>query len=150
MITPYRKQMTKIKEKIREMGIGECRVATIEEFQGIEKRIIIVSTVRSVPEYVSHDMDHNLGFIFNPKRFNVAVSRAMSLLIVIGDSVMLSEMDTFWSRVVHWCIDHDCCHIVDNDCAVQTVAKEADNQSSDEPKASVCDPFNRRKLFGPK
>ena len=41
--------------------------------QGQEKKVIIVSTVRSLPEYVSMDSQNKLGFLFNSKRFNLGM-----------------------------------------------------------------------------
>ena len=35
--------------------------------------MIIVSTVRSSPEYVSMDSQNKLGFLFNSKRFNLEI-----------------------------------------------------------------------------
>ena len=42
-------------------------------YQGQEKKVIIVSTVRSLPEYVSMDSQNKLGFLFNSKRFNLGM-----------------------------------------------------------------------------
>ena len=41
--------------------------------QGQEKKVIIVSTVQSLPEYVSMDSQNKLGFLFNSKRFNLGM-----------------------------------------------------------------------------
>ena len=38
------------------------------------------------------DVRHNLGFLSNPKRFNVAVTRAQALLIVIGNPHLLARV----------------------------------------------------------
>ena len=42
-------------------------------YQGQEKKVIIVSTVRSSPEYVSMDSQNKLGFLFNSKRFSLGM-----------------------------------------------------------------------------
>ena len=42
-------------------------MGSVEEFQGQERLVIIVSTVRCNPEYLSLDFKHNLGFLRNPK-----------------------------------------------------------------------------------
>ena len=45
--------------------------------------------VRSNESYVTFDQRHTLGFLSNPKRFNVAITRAQSLLVVIGNPHIL-------------------------------------------------------------
>lgn len=52
------------------------QVGSVEQLQGQEKRVVIISTVRSDPSFLSHDCKHKLGFVGNPKRFNVAITRA--------------------------------------------------------------------------
>ena len=47
----------------------EVSVGSTEEFQGQERRIIIMTTVRSQPDLLQHDFRHKLGFLRNPKRY---------------------------------------------------------------------------------
>merc|ERR1719150_1679174 len=81
VIAPYRRQVQKLRQKLRADGLGEVMVGSTEEFQGQERRVIIVSTVRSTPQYVLTDKQYKLGFLQNPKRFNVAITRSKALLI---------------------------------------------------------------------
>ena len=37
-----------------------------------ERKVIIISTVRSSREFVAYDLRHTLGFVANPRRFNGA------------------------------------------------------------------------------
>lgn len=39
----------------------------MEEFQGQERSVILISTVRSSQSFVQLDLDFNLGFLKNPK-----------------------------------------------------------------------------------
>ncbi|EGO03446.1 hypothetical protein SERLA73DRAFT_165136 [Serpula lacrymans var. lacrymans S7.3] len=55
------------------------RLATVDNYQGEESNIVIVSLTRSNPE-------NNIGFMFAPERLNVLLSRARDALILIGNS----------------------------------------------------------------
>lgn len=64
------------------------KVASVEEFQGQEKKLIILSTVKATNKNfpdIPNKSSNILGFLDNPKRINVAVSRARYLLLIIGD-----------------------------------------------------------------
>ncbi len=80
-------------------------VGSVEVFQGQERRVIIISTVRSSPKYVEIDAEYNLGFVSNPKRFNVAITRACALLIVIGNPKVLAA-DPHWGSLLWYCVEH--------------------------------------------
>ncbi|XP_017324243.1 putative helicase mov-10-B.1 [Ictalurus punctatus] len=116
IITPYRKQVEKLRKAITKCDkelkafrdIEHLKVGSVEEFQGQERRVIIVSTVRSSDEYLELDSKFNIGFLKNPKRFNVAVTRARSLLIVVGNPVILST-DTNWCKFIDYCTEEEGC-----------------------------------------
>lgn len=67
------------------------RIDTVDRFQGMERNIIIISTVRSDKEIVNGKEIPNknypraLGFAREIQRVNVGFSRAKRLLIVIGN-----------------------------------------------------------------
>lgn len=76
VISPYNAQCGKIRKALSSFARG-IKVGSVEEFQGQERRVIIVSTVRSNVEFVLSDINHTLGFVANPRRFN-----GESLLVV--------------------------------------------------------------------
>ena len=102
IITPYNKQAHKITRLLKGEDLKEIKVGSTEMFQGQERQIIIISTVRSSLEMLSFDIKHKIGFLNNPKRFNVAVTRASSLLIIVGNpNVFVS--DPHWGKVLRSC-----------------------------------------------
>ncbi|XP_052781179.1 RNA helicase Mov10l1-like isoform X2 [Mya arenaria] len=104
IITPYRKQVEKIRLMIDKLGLARVKVGSVEEFQGQERPVIIISTVRSNEDLVGFDERHTLGFLSNPKRFNVAITRAQALLIVIGNPHVLTQ-DKYWRALLDYCVD---------------------------------------------
>ncbi|XP_057673165.1 putative helicase mov-10-B.1 [Corythoichthys intestinalis] len=109
IIAPYRKQvqkihqaLNKIQKKFRFSDMSALKVGSVEEFQGQERRVILVSTVRSSLDYTDFDKCFNLGFVGNEKRFNVAMTRAQALLIVVGNPTVLSTEDS-WKRFIIYC-----------------------------------------------
>ncbi|KAM5170154.1 RNA helicase Mov10l1 [Mantella aurantiaca] len=89
VIAPYRKQVEKIRTLLRTVDLMDIKVGSVEEFQGQEFLVIIISMVRSCEESVYGDSRTLLGFLSNPKRFNVAITRPKSLLIVLGNPHIL-------------------------------------------------------------
>ena len=63
------------------------RLKTVDKFQGMERNIVIVSTVRSNKIIRNGILEPNadIGFAKAPERLNVALSRARRLLIVVGN-----------------------------------------------------------------
>lgn len=59
--------------------------------------------MRSTQQYLKFDARHRLGFLSNPKRFNVSVTRAQALLIVIGNPRVLAG-DANWGELLRQCL----------------------------------------------
>lgn len=103
IITPFKLQQIKIKKELQKRGWNDIEVGTVELFQGQEKEIIILTTVRS--QIYKHNGKEHIGFLSNEKRYNVALTRAKSLLIVIGNPKILS-IDKYWKLLMQYCIDN--------------------------------------------
>ncbi|KAK9309806.1 hypothetical protein QLX08_000626 [Tetragonisca angustula] len=97
ILTPFKQQKIMIERYVQSNNIT---VGTIETFQGQEREIIILSTVRS--KIFEHNNKRHIGFLSNPKRFNVAMTRAKDLLIIIGNPHILRE-EKYWYTVWQYC-----------------------------------------------
>lgn len=73
-------------------GREKLRIGSVDSFQGKEFDIVILSTVRSNTISRTHEnYKRAFGFLTLENRLNVAFSRSQKLLIVVGDSEMLSD-----------------------------------------------------------
>lgn len=131
VIAPYRKQVQQIRISLRNNSLSSIRVGTIEDYQGQEEKIIIISTVRNSWKGKDKDFDskNDLGILFNRKRFNVAISRAKALLIVVGNPNALS-LDPYWKYFIEYCIRNNAysgCLITNQELAQVVKQKEDGN-----------------------
>jgi len=84
IISAYRKQNNRLRQEIvaREPGLAALRalrIDTVDRFQGGERQILFVSLVNA-------NAEHAIGPLHaDPRRLNVALSRARTKLIIVGD-----------------------------------------------------------------
>ncbi|KAF2185701.1 P-loop containing nucleoside triphosphate hydrolase protein [Zopfia rhizophila CBS 207.26] len=78
VVTPYNAQLAILSQMLKEAFPG-IELGSVDGFQGREKEAVIVSMVRSNP-------DHDVGFLGEKRRLNVAMTRPKRHLAVIGDS----------------------------------------------------------------
>ncbi|XP_031638515.1 putative helicase mov-10-B.1 [Contarinia nasturtii] len=98
VVTPYKMQRRKIAQACHRLGFDDITIGTAEAFQGQEKPVMIVSTVRSG--------GNRLGFVNNARRFNVMITRAKCLLIIVGDPHSLQN-DSNWNSLIEYCLDNN-------------------------------------------
>ncbi|MCO5562977.1 hypothetical protein L7F22_016613 [Adiantum nelumboides] len=103
IISPYNQQVKEIKAALTLKNITGIKTGSVEQFQGQERKVIIVSTVRSSREFIQSDELNQIGFLDSPKRFNVAVTRAQALLIVVGNPYVLCQ-DHQWGELLSYCM----------------------------------------------
>jgi ATP-dependent RNA/DNA helicase IGHMBP2 len=82
VITPYLAQARLLRDALRDAVEQGLEVGTVDGFQGREKEAVLVDLVRS-------NDDGEIGFLADIRRMNVAITRARSLLLVVGDSATL-------------------------------------------------------------
>ncbi|KAH8926826.1 hypothetical protein BT69DRAFT_1307623 [Atractiella rhizophila] len=108
IITPYAAQTTLIWEKLRDpfslqllfkgdvpsdriQSLADVEVNTVDGFQGREKEVIVLSTVRS-------NKGGHVGFLEDKRRLNVSLTRAKRALFVLGNQLTLKlrQNTEFW------------------------------------------------------
>jgi senataxin len=95
VITPYKSQKILIKRMLAEIRLElklpaadtSIEVNTVDAYQGREKDLIIMSTVRS----------DGIGFLSDYRRMNVAITRAKNFLILVGNEKCLQRNNS-WSQ----------------------------------------------------
>lgn len=78
VVTPYNAQRRTIAAKLAAAGIG-VEVGTVDKFQGREAAIVFYSMATSSGD----EIPRSLQFLFERNRFNVAVSRARALSVLV-------------------------------------------------------------------
>jgi regulator of nonsense transcripts 1 len=101
VITPYEGQRSYVVSSMQNTGTfrkefyKEVEVASVDAFQGREKDFIILSCVRS--------NDHQgIGFLSDPRRLNVALTRAKYGLVIVGNPKVLSKHPLWHYLLVHF------------------------------------------------
>jgi uncharacterized protein len=76
IVAPYNAQVSDLLLRLPRMRIG-----TVDKFQGQEAPVVIYSLTTSSPEEAPRGME----FLYSLNRLNVATSRAMTAVIVVGN-----------------------------------------------------------------
>lgn len=98
IITPYEGQRAFLVQYMQHNGsfhsklYQEIEVASVDAFQGREKDIIIFSCVRS-------NEHQGIGFLNDPRRLNVALTRARYGIIIVGNPKVLSKQ-LIWNHLL--------------------------------------------------
>ena len=87
ILSPYNAQLGLLK-----IALPGFRISTIDSVQGQEEDTIIISLTRS-------NFDQSIGFLKDYRRTNVAISRARTQCVIIGDSATLGN-DPFYKQLL--------------------------------------------------
>uniref|UniRef100_A0AC34F7V7 RNA helicase n=1 Tax=Panagrolaimus sp. ES5 TaxID=591445 RepID=A0AC34F7V7_9BILA len=96
VVTPYKANVYAIKKKLW-LQYPEVNVDSVEKYQGSEREVIIISTVRT----------ESLGFLNDPKRLCTAISRPRKLLFIIGCPKILIQ-DEKWKEMIKYLYESEC------------------------------------------
>jgi len=121
VIAAYRHQVLKLRIALRLEQMSNVNVGSVEDFQGQEVKVVVISTVlSSLPHaYVRRTMKQqqhqqqqialtSLGLMGSRRRFNVAVTRGMSLCVVVGQPDVL-YVDSCWKELIEYIDSNDSC-----------------------------------------
>lgn len=84
VISPYSAQISALKRTLAPLYENRIEISTIDGFQGREKEAIVLSLVRS-------NDNREVGFLNDPRRLNVAMTRPKKHLCVVGDMELLGQ-----------------------------------------------------------
>lgn len=108
IITPYEGQRAFMTQYLslnytlldRKADYLQVEVSSVDAFQGREKDFIILSCVRA-------NEQQNIGFLRDPRRLNVALTRAKYGLIILGNIKSLSK-NPLWNHLLLHFREHGC------------------------------------------
>jgi regulator of nonsense transcripts 1 len=106
VVTPYEGQRAYVVNHMSRSGslrsdlYKDIEVASVDSFQGREKDFIILSCVRS-------NEQQGIGFLRDPRRLNVALTRAKYGVIIIGNARLLGK-NPLWNTLLMHFQERDC------------------------------------------
>jgi len=85
VVTPYNAQRKRITGLLKAAGHDRVRVGTVDKFQGQQAPVVFYSMATSSGD----DLPRNMEFLFERNRFNVAVSRAQCMSVLVCSPKLL-------------------------------------------------------------
>jgi len=113
VVTPYAAQVQKLRRALKVdrqrpgvttswSGKEQVEISSVDGFQGREKELIVFSAVRA-------NTSGNVGFLADPRRINVMLTRAKRGLIVIANRKTLEAETTIWAPWCDWLVEEGIC-----------------------------------------
>ncbi|KAJ3054164.1 hypothetical protein HK097_002486 [Rhizophlyctis rosea] len=102
----FREQVRVVRHMLRSnKRLRAVDVGTVEDYQGQERLVTILSTVRSQLRFTEEDAKRGWGVIGQPKTLNVALTRAQAGLVVVGNPDVLMH-DPDWRKLMTFYCKH--------------------------------------------
>lgn len=95
VLTPYCGQLLALRHAfgLRGAALGGCMLRSVDQYQGEENELVLLSLVRS-------NAEGSIGFLGVDNRVCVALSRARLGLFVIGNGALLRSKRPLWASVL--------------------------------------------------
>lgn len=85
VVSPFNAQRVLVRQTLAAAGLHDVRIGTVDKFQGQEAPVVFYSMATSGGD----EMPRDLEFLFEKNRFNVALSRAQCLTILVCSPELL-------------------------------------------------------------
>jgi len=105
VVTPYEGQrsyishlFTRQQQVTQDSSYAEIEIASVDSFQGREKDFILLTCVRS-------NQNQGIGFLNDPRRLNVALTRARYGMVICGNAKVLGRLghgnrESLWGNLL--------------------------------------------------
>ncbi|KAK3090292.1 hypothetical protein FSP39_010681 [Pinctada imbricata] len=101
MLTTYTGQVLLLKKHMPRTDFEGIRITAVDNYQGEENDIILLSLVRS-------NKLNNIGFLKIENRICVALSRARMGFYIIGNFGLLAKESNLWENMVYTMVQRQC------------------------------------------
>ena len=105
VMAPFRAQVVLIRKLLRAKNLSGVNVGMVEDYQSMERDIIVLSLTRTNKSLVHADVISGEGLFHQNKRMNVALTRAQHALIVVGEPSIMKD-DIAWAHWLEFCKDN--------------------------------------------
>ncbi|XP_071507736.1 probable helicase with zinc finger domain [Diadema antillarum] len=133
VVTPYADQVFRIRHELRKRKLFTVSVERVMNVQGKQFRALFISTVRThhtckqivrspkkssgkskePPPQSSSEDEPDYGFLSNDKLLNTAITRAQSLVAVVGDPISVCSIGKcrkLWEKFISACSENGSLH----------------------------------------
>ena len=101
VLSPYMGQVLALRKEMPKPEFDGVRITAVDNFQGEENDIILLSLVRSSHHDAHFSKRNPIGFLGIENRVCVALSRAKKGLFVMGNFSLLAENNEMWQYMVN-------------------------------------------------